>query len=262
MTEPVPRKPSKSVAARPIKPKPRYSEVADQIRLHIMTGRYGIGSLLPSETELRQQFNVSRHTVREAIRQLQIDGLVSPEQGRGTRVDSNQDKPHLSVVLGSLDGIARYGRATHLVNLRSKMIVADEALASNLHCQVGEELLYIQSYREPRDDSLSLARAWNETYILGRFASIRDEIETWSGAVYSLIEQRFGERIVSIRQEASALNLDAKLAKRLDVKPGTAGLQVKRTYFSANGVPLLFGFNTYEASKFTLVMDIKRHEQD
>lgn len=244
------------------KAKSRYSAVADQLRLAILTGRHPVGALLPSETELCREFGVSRHTVRAATRLLQVDGLVSPEQGRGTRVDSNQTTVPLNVVFGSLDGIARHGQVTHLVNVESQMVLADATLADSLRCRAGEELLFIQSWREPRDLSVAWATAWNETYILGRFAAIRDEIETWSGAIYSLIEQRFGETVVSIRQEASALNLGARIARRLDVKAGTAGLQVKRTYIGARGAPLLVGTNTYVGSKFTLVMDINSRSRD
>lgn len=244
-------------AAQPVKPKPRYSEIADQIRLHIMTGRYPVGSLLPSEADLRLEFGVSRHTVREAARQLQVDGFVSAEQGRGIRVASDKAVSRLNVVFGSLEGIERYGRVTHLVEVQSRMIRADAQLAELLRLGVGDEVLHMQSHREPRDPTLMSAPAWNETFIPSRFAGIKDEVEHWSGAIYSLIEQRFGERVVSIRQEARALNLNAQLARHLKVKTGTAGLQVQRTYINASGTPLMMGSNTYVGSRFTLVMDIQ-----
>jgi DNA-binding GntR family transcriptional regulator len=137
------------------------------------------------------------------------------------------------------------------------MIEASETLAHDMQCGLGAQLLHIQSFREPRNLMTTAGTAWNETYLLGKFASIADEVQTWSGAVYSLIEQRFGERVVSIRQEVTALNLKARVAQKLRVRPGVAGLQVKRTYINADGQPLLMGFNTYVGSSFTLAMDIK-----
>jgi len=244
-------------AVKAVKAKPRYSEVADQIRLQIMTGRYAVGSLLPSETDLRFEYSVSRHTIRDATRLLVVAGLVSPEHGRGVRVVSDKSAAQINVVFGSMEGIERYGRLTHLVDVNYRMIAADETLSGDMQCQLGDELLHIQSFRQPRDPLTTAGIAWNETYVLGKFAGILDEVETWSGAVYSLIEQRFGERIVSIRQEVTALNLKAKLAQKLNVRSGVAGLQVKRTYINADGQPLLMGFNTYVGTRFTLAMDIK-----
>jgi len=253
----VPSGPKLVRAAKPVKAKPRYSEVADQIRLQIMTGRYAVGSLLPSETDLRLEYSVSRHTIRDATRQLVVAGLVLPEHGRGVRVVSDKSAAQINVVFGSMEGIERYGRLTHLVDAHYRMIEASETLARDMRCGLGAQLLHIQSFREPRDLMTTAGTAWNETYLLGKFASIADEVQTWSGAVYSLIEQRFGERVVSIRQEVTALNLKARVAQKLRVRPGVAGLQVKRTYINADGQPLLMGFNTYVGSSFTLAMDIK-----
>ena len=244
-------------APKAVKVKPRYCEVADQIRLQIVTGLYTVGSLLPSETDLRLEYSVSRHTIRDATRQLVMAGLVLPEHGRGVRVVSDKSAAQINVVFGSMEGIERYGRLTHLVDVHYRMISANHTLAREMQCGVGDELLHIQSFREPRDLSTTAGTAWNETYVLGKFAGMIEEVETWSGAVYSLIEKRFGERIVSIRQEVTALNLKAKIAQKLKVKPGVAGLQVKRTYINAYGDPLLMGLNTYVGKSFTLAMDIK-----
>jgi GntR family transcriptional regulator len=221
-------------------------------------GKYPVGSLLPSETELTKEFGVGRHTVREAIRFLQVRGMVSPQQGRGTRVDSDRQSPRLSHFMGSLDEIERYGRETRLSGVKSSTVIADAALATRLPCEPGTSLLHIASYREGRNPT-KIPVAWNETYILGKFASIENEIEAWNGAIYSLVEHRFGVRVHSIRQEAKALNLDAVLAVRLGVEPGVAGLQLKRIYMDNEGSPLLYGFNTYVGEDFTLVMDIRNH---
>jgi GntR family transcriptional regulator len=254
---------SRRAAAGPaVKMKPRYSEVADQLLLNIITGKYPIGSSLPSEAELCHEYGVSRHTVREAVRVLQTRGLVSRQQGRGTYVETDRIKPRFGLLLSSIDEVERHGRDTHLVDLHMKEVVADEALGALLPCAIGDAMLYIESYREPRDPGLGLPVAWNETYIPMRYAGIRDEIERWNGAVYSLIERRYGERVVAIRQEASGLLLNSELARRLKVKRGTPGLRIKRVYMREDRSPLICGFNTYVADQFTLVMEMKSEHHD
>jgi GntR family transcriptional regulator len=209
---------------------------------------------------LCQQFGVSRHTVREATRILQMRGLVSRHRGRGTEVLPKQEVSRVSRVLGSIEEVEQHGRDTHLVGIQSKMVVADKTLAMSLSCQPGDRFLHIESYRESRVQDDSWPRAWNETYIREAFEGIREELEGWQGAIYSLVERRYGERITSIRQEVSALNLSERVARKLSVKTGTAGLRVKRTYHGQAGEALLFGFNTYVGSRFSLIMDIKSHD--
>lgn len=60
-----------------------YEDVVKEIKVAVLSGRYPIGSALPSETQLAEQFGVSRPVVREALRYLQSRGLV--EIRRGTK---------------------------------------------------------------------------------------------------------------------------------------------------------------------------------
>jgi hypothetical protein len=50
------------------------------------------------------------------------------------------------------------------------------------------------------------------------------------------------------------------IAHRLSVKPGTAGLRVKRSYFNDAGVAMIIGINTYIGLQFSLIMDIRSHD--
>src|SRR4051794_6221909 len=65
---------------------PLYVQVARTLKDEIVSGAWPVGSLLPTEDELCARFSVSRYTVREALRRLREDGLVSSRQGAGTVV--------------------------------------------------------------------------------------------------------------------------------------------------------------------------------
>lgn len=64
----------------------RYLKVARTLRKEIADGVYPIGSQLPTEHELCERFNVSRYTVREALRRLREDNLVASRPRAGTVV--------------------------------------------------------------------------------------------------------------------------------------------------------------------------------
>src|SRR5579864_3078049 len=65
---------------------PLYLQVVRALKDDIVSGIYPIGSQLPTEEELCGRFSVSRYTVREALRRLREDSLVSSRQGAGTTV--------------------------------------------------------------------------------------------------------------------------------------------------------------------------------
>ena len=63
---------------------PLYAQLVGIIKRNISTGALAVGDLLPSEAELCRWMNISRNTVRQAIGELEDEGLVVRKRGRGT----------------------------------------------------------------------------------------------------------------------------------------------------------------------------------
>jgi DNA-binding transcriptional MocR family regulator len=63
-----------------------YLQIARALKKEIVEGVYPVGSQLPTEDELCKRFSCSRYTVREALRRLREDGLVSSRPRAGTLV--------------------------------------------------------------------------------------------------------------------------------------------------------------------------------
>lgn len=86
----------------PIRRPKIYTEVVAQIRRLISDGRIQTGECLPPERELAEMFGVSRTSVRDAIRILEMEGIVEPRQGEGTVVKRNPVEGVVSPVAGAL----------------------------------------------------------------------------------------------------------------------------------------------------------------
>lgn len=65
---------------------PKYLSIKNELQENIVTGKYPLNSKIPSEAELREKYNVSRHTIRQAISELVNDGFLKKRQGSGTYV--------------------------------------------------------------------------------------------------------------------------------------------------------------------------------
>jgi GntR family transcriptional regulator len=236
---------------------PRHRDVANQLIERISNGMYPVGSLLPTETDLTGIFQVSRHTIREAVRHLQSMGLVVRRQGHGTVVKSNQSQRQFKLAIRTFSDIENHGYFTHLVVARSEFVTADEALARELQCSLDQRFLHIVSRRVPIDDSIPLPVAWNETYIVEAYAGVRNAISTHKGPVYGLIERTFNEQIGAIEQDVSAVELAPEVAKVLSARARSPGLRVRRIYFGRGNKPVMIGFNTYPADPFALNMRLE-----
>jgi len=87
-------------------PIPRYLQLAELMRQRIARGQWPQGHRLPSLDELGREFGVARVTVRQAAERLAREGLLSPQQGRGTFVTGQPTERWLSVQT-SLESLAR-----------------------------------------------------------------------------------------------------------------------------------------------------------
>ncbi len=83
MVFPSPPSPSVATSASLVGQAP-YARVKEHLKTGLSVGRWTPGTLMPSESELVSQFQVSRMTVTRALRELQTEGLVSRVQGVGT----------------------------------------------------------------------------------------------------------------------------------------------------------------------------------
>src|SRR6478609_1038967 len=106
-------------------PMPRYHQLADLLRQRIARGTWPRDHRLPSLEELVQEFGVARVTVRQAIDLLAREGLVSPQQGRGTFVTGAPSHDRFISVVTTLDELARVYRDT-----QPKIVNIDESVTS------------------------------------------------------------------------------------------------------------------------------------
>jgi len=100
-------------------PIPRYVQLAELLRARIGRGQWAVGGKMPSLDELGREFDVARVTVRQAIDVLAREGLVSPEQGRGTfvtRKKADDRRLHAVTTMGELAELYRDTRP-ELLNL-------------------------------------------------------------------------------------------------------------------------------------------------
>ncbi|MFF7331099.1 winged helix-turn-helix domain-containing protein [Streptomyces sp. NPDC090306] len=67
-----------------------FRQVSDELRVRMADGTYVVGSLLPSQRELAQEFGVSRDTVQRVVQELNSEGWIDARQGTPARVVKNQ----------------------------------------------------------------------------------------------------------------------------------------------------------------------------
>lgn len=228
---------------------PRYLVLAQALIDDIKAGRYPLGSLLPTEHELCQQFSVSRHTVREAIRRLGELGLISRQQGVGTRVKATQVASRYVQASEGIADLHQYVRDVRLEVSSIADVTADASLAELLESKPGQSWLQVSGLRHREGDAEPLARS--DVYINRAYRGIAEDLGDGTQPIYALIERRYGVHVVEVSQQLSAVNIGEADARLLQVEPGSAGLLVIRKYFGANQELLEVAVSLHPGSRFS-----------
>jgi DNA-binding GntR family transcriptional regulator len=234
---------------------PQYALVAQRLMDDIASGRYPVGSLLPAELDLCTQFGVSRHTMREAIRRLLERGLVTRQRGIGTTVKASRVENQYVQTTTKITDLPRYVEDTRLVTTQAEDVIADEALATLLKCPPGQRWVKVTGYRHVNKGKLPMALT--DIYISAAYGGIRKLIGTMKVPVYTLLERQYSLSIVEVQQEISATIIGAADAKRLSVKPGSAGLVVTRRYLSDNDHTIEVAVNLHPADRYSYSMSLR-----
>lgn len=235
---------------------PLYLQVANTLRESIVNGMYSVGSQLPSEDELCKRFSVSRYTVREALRLLRDDGLVSSRQGAGTIVVPPRNSGSDIHQVMSINDLLAFATDTRLAIESIKTMVLDEKLATRTGLAGGESWLEVRGYRHSQ--ATDAAVCWAEYYINRAFAAAGRLLQRHTGPIFPLIEDMFGQSIAEVQQQISATLISPTLAEGLNVKTGSAALEVRRIYTTTDGTIAQVTINTHPAARFQHSMTMRR----
>jgi DNA-binding GntR family transcriptional regulator len=242
---------SKDDAAAPL-----YRRVVQTLKTEILKGLYPVGTQLPTEGKLSARFRISRHTVREALRQLRDDGLVTSRQGSGTTVRTAAGAQPYVHTVASIDDLVAYASGTQYRAASSAIIVADAALAERLDGNVGQRWLRIEGYRYGPNRVLPIC--WTEVFVHAAYAGVGLLLDRRPGPIYGWIEEQYGERITEVEQSLRARPAPEGIVATLKIKPASIVVEVRRKFRIASGTIAEISFNLYPAERFSFSMTLRR----
>ena len=234
---------------------PTYARVADDLIRHIVAGKYPVGSVLPKEIVLAEQYGVSRHTMREAMRRLSDTGLVTRRRRAGTEVVATQPISYRQPV-SSVNDLLQYGEGTKVRVIKQLRVACDAELAQTLECAQGRQWLRVETIRAYPGDPRPICLTTN--YLNVDLPRLEEDVVNLSGGISAMLESRYGVRIASIEQSIQAVRLDKREAKLLRAKAATPGLRAIRRYYDDTARLVELSDAVHVGERFTYVTRLKR----
>lgn len=231
------------------RPTSRYSTLARMLESEIVSGRYRVGEKIPTEAELQERFDVSRHTVREALRDLKTRGLLSARAGIGTVVRAKPAGGRLMMGIGTMHELIQFVEATRTRLIERREVIAGEDLAQKLGSKPGQQWTEASVLRFLPDERVPVSIM--SIYVRPEHSSVCGMIDRAKQPVYSLLERHHGVRIAEVRQQIVAVALGKASARALEARAGSPALEITRHYFDAQDRTMLVSIGQYPSDRYS-----------
>lgn len=205
---------------------PVYMTVARKLIGEIATGKYPVGDSLPTERELCESHQISRHTARESLRQLEQRGLINRRQGSGSKVVSATPPVRYQQSIQNIDDLLEQGHQSRL-EIRSSRKISGAAAFDGKPC------VQVSAIRFARHDTRPLALVDVQLALQSREQT--ELLLDTGSAARGIVDALHADRIGRIEQSLRAVNLTQGQAQSLELSAGAAALSTERHYFNTAG---------------------------
>lgn len=224
-----------------------YDNVKTAIRGDIQRGRYKTGERIPSESQLTRTLGVSAITIRRALRDLVIEGVLIGRQGLGVFVADNRCivRSLRSDFRNSLaDEIRRAGLEPRIHLLASADLRGPKSVTELLQVRPGSALFGVEKLILADERPVSIER----DYLPARLSRLNNEIT--DDYLIPLLFRR-DVRIAYVDYRVEGGPVSAPDAALLELSPGTPILKIFYTPIGPSGAPVATGMSVSRADRFS-----------
>jgi GntR family transcriptional regulator len=215
-------------------PIPLYYQLKQLLAERISKGEWQPGDMLPTEEQLQDQYELSRTTVRQALRELELEGLISRQRGRGTFVS----RPKISHSPDPQFNLTRYlieeGMRPGWQVISAGWIPATDSVAERLSYKNGQRVYQLRRLRLANDEPIG----YHIAHVIAELGETIDESRLDQGGSLDYLrgsgqlEQSYANRTIE------AILASDEVARHLDINKGSPILMISRRVFNSAGVPV------------------------
>jgi GntR family transcriptional regulator len=232
---------------------PLYTQIREIIRRRVLDGSYAPHSQMPSESQMMGAFGVSRITIRQALGDLQKEGLIFKVPGKGSFVAKPKAFQNLSKLQGFGEAMTPAGYETFSQVISSREVQATERVAQRLKLRANARVYEIQRLRYLNREPISVDVSYFPLALGRRLA--REDLP--SRDIFVILENDYGQPLTHADLQIEAISADETLARHLRTAEGSPLLRIERLTH-AGQQPLDFEYLFYRGDAFQVRLRIDR----
>jgi GntR family transcriptional regulator len=241
-------------AFQPNSPVPMYAQIREILRARILDGTYSTHEQLASESEMIATFGVSRITVRQALNDLQNEGLIFRMHGKGTFVSKPKAFQDLGKLQGFGEAMRQKGYETYARVISIDAVTPSQQVRDKLQLPKRAKVTELQRLRFLNREPISLDITYVPTAIGHRLA--KEDLATRD--VFVILENDYGIALGHADLQIGSTLADEYLAEQLRVDAGSPVLLIERTTFTSDSQPIDYEHLYYRGDAFQYRVRVDR----
>jgi GntR family transcriptional regulator len=253
---------------------PIYRRIAEELRQQIESGRLKPGSQLPTELELRERFEASRNTIRDAVKTLIGLGMVETRPGQGTFVTRKID-PFVTTLSANpatgfgggegegagaafLSEVSEQHRKAKTSDPRVEVQLAGGEIAARLRVEDGTQIISRHQQRFIDETPWSLQTSFYPMqFVLDGATQLLQAADIPDGTV-KYLEGIFGLKQVGYRDWITTRSPDATEISffGLPIDTRVPVYEIFRTAFDQNGAPMRLTITIFPADRNQFILNV------
>jgi GntR family transcriptional regulator len=235
---------------------PLYRQIYELIRQRIGKGQYARGARIPSENELCRELDVSRVTLREALRKLVRERVLVTVPGKGTFVAAEAGKGISPVKYsGFLEDLKERVLSLTVVGVESARQPITDQLRTSLRLDPAEtEVVVIRRLRHIEREPFSYTLNYLPLSIGTRIQPER----LYTVPLLNILQDELGISILRAHETITAALAEAEVAQKLDVPVLYPVMHMKRLMFTTGDQPFELVETFYRADKYHYSVQLTR----
>lgn len=209
---------------------PLWHQIAALLQNRIYDGTYPAGSSLPGELQLAEEFGVSRITIRRALEQLALAGLIVRRRGRQTTVATSM-RPHLRASTGFVEDLISLFQATQI----SEIELWEEAAPPHVF-EFLERDRVVHIRRTRTQDGMPFSVS--DTYLPVDLGRSLDPADLRKLQVLELLDYKLGVPVQEAEENIRAIGAPPDVALRLGLRDGDPVMEMDLLYRADGGRPV------------------------
>ncbi|MGQ9816118.1 MAG: GntR family transcriptional regulator [Candidatus Roseilinea sp.] len=235
-------------------PLPLYHQLKEALLSHIQSGEWLPEQQLPSERALCEQFQISRITVRQALADLEQEGWIVRDQGRGAFVSRPRIEQRLNHLTSFTQDMRARGQRPGSVVLQQCLVRPTSWVAHYLGLRASQrQVILLKRMRTANNERIAVEKAFLN-YQLCR-PILEDDLSQQS--LYARLTELCNIVPTRAEQQIQAAACPTEEARLLKIKSGSPVLHIRRTTYDQHDQPFEFVESYYRGDKYVFYAELR-----